>query len=121
MAGHRVHRVQRERARSGTGRRLGAVGVAQWRGVRRSTVLRLAGLTREAVDIMPRGLDAEYVDTGENLGRARRPPPRRQGDEGRPARLRDERRAPAARPAAVPDNPLGDLFGAVVRHPITVS
>ncbi|MFA1542134.1 sulfite oxidase [Actinomadura monticuli] len=60
---------------SGTGWRLGAVGVARWRGVRLSTVLRLAGITREAVDILPRGLDAEYVDKGENLGRVRRPLP----------------------------------------------
>ncbi|MGW5414594.1 sulfite oxidase [Actinomadura geliboluensis] len=60
---------------SGTPWMLGAVGVARWRGVRLSTVLRLAGLTREAVDILPRGLDADYVDKGENLGRVRRPLP----------------------------------------------
>lgn len=60
---------------SGTPWRLGAVGVARWRGVRLSTVLRLAGVTRSAVDILPRGLDAEYVDKGENLGRVRRPLP----------------------------------------------
>jgi DMSO/TMAO reductase YedYZ molybdopterin-dependent catalytic subunit len=60
---------------SGTPWRLGAIGVARWRGVRLSTVLRLAGITREAVDILPRGLDADYVDKGENLGRVRRPLP----------------------------------------------
>ncbi|MGH3241463.1 MAG: sulfite oxidase [Spirillospora sp.] len=60
---------------SGTAWKLGAVGVAKWHGVRLSTVLRRAGLTRTAVDIMPRGLDADYVDKGENLGRVRRPLP----------------------------------------------
>ncbi|MFC4051429.1 sulfite oxidase [Actinomadura syzygii] len=60
---------------SGTPWRLGAVGVARWRGVRLSAVLRRAGITRAAVDIMPRGLDADYVDKGENLGRVRRPLP----------------------------------------------
>lgn len=60
---------------SGTPWRLGAVGVARWRGVRLATVLRRAGVTPEAVDILPRGLDAEFVDKGENLGRVRRPLP----------------------------------------------
>ncbi|WP_433478388.1 sulfite oxidase [Spirillospora sp. CA-142024] len=60
---------------SGTPWRLGVVGVARWRGVRLSAVLRRAGITRQAVDIMPRGLDADYVDKGENLGRVRRPLP----------------------------------------------
>ncbi|MFI0367986.1 sulfite oxidase [Actinomadura sp. 1N219] len=66
---------QQGQGASGTPWRLGAVGVARWRGVRLSTVLRRAGITREAVDIMPRGLDADYVDKGENLGRVRRPLP----------------------------------------------
>ncbi|GAA2578949.1 sulfite oxidase [Actinomadura fulvescens] len=60
---------------SGTPWRLGAVGVARWRGVPLSTVLERAGLTRRAVDLLPRGLDPEYVDKGENLGRVRRPLP----------------------------------------------
>ncbi|MFD0686983.1 sulfite oxidase [Actinomadura fibrosa] len=60
---------------SGTAWKLGAVGVARWRGVRLSTVLERAGLTRKAVDILPRGLDPDYVDKGENLGRVRRPLP----------------------------------------------
>jgi DMSO/TMAO reductase YedYZ molybdopterin-dependent catalytic subunit len=51
------------------------VGVAHWRGVRLATVLERAGLTRDAVDILPRGLDDEYIDKGENLGRVRRPLP----------------------------------------------
>ncbi|TDD74580.1 sulfite oxidase [Actinomadura rubrisoli] len=60
---------------SGTPWKLGGVGVAHWRGVRLATVLERAGLTRRAVDILPRGLDADYVDKGENLGRVRRPLP----------------------------------------------
>ncbi|SHF92466.1 sulfite oxidase [Streptoalloteichus hindustanus] len=55
--------------------KLGAVGVARWRGVRLATVLRLAGLTRSAVDVMPQGLDAEVVSNGVNLGHVRRPLP----------------------------------------------
>ncbi|MEU4664825.1 sulfite oxidase [Micromonospora chalcea] len=54
---------------------LGSVGVARWRGVRLGTVLRLAGLRDEAVDVMPEGLDPDYVTGGVNLGRVRRPMP----------------------------------------------
>lgn len=54
---------------------LGGVGVARWRGVRLATVLRLAGLTDAAVDVMPEGLDPDYVTGGVNLGRVRRPMP----------------------------------------------
>ncbi|MEH1167757.1 sulfite oxidase [Micromonospora sp. CPCC 205539] len=54
---------------------LGAVGVARWRGVRLSTVLRHAGLTDAAVDVQPEGLDPDYVTGGVNLGRVRRPLP----------------------------------------------
>ncbi|MFG2052867.1 sulfite oxidase [Micromonospora sp. NPDC048930] len=54
---------------------LGGVGVARWRGVRLGTVLRLAGLTDDAVDVMPEGLDPDYVTGGVNLGRVRRPLP----------------------------------------------
>ncbi|WP_433325419.1 sulfite oxidase [Spirillospora sp. CA-294931] len=60
---------------SGTPWKLGAVGVARWRGVPLSTVLERAGLTDQAVDLLPRGLDADYVDKGENHGRVRRPLP----------------------------------------------
>ncbi|MFE7029067.1 sulfite oxidase [Streptomyces sp. NPDC057621] len=61
---------------SGTAWTLGAVGVARWRGVRLAEVLRRAGLSRGAVDVMPRGLDADYVTAdGTNLGRVRRPLP----------------------------------------------
>jgi DMSO/TMAO reductase YedYZ molybdopterin-dependent catalytic subunit len=60
---------------SGTAWTLGAVGVARWRGVRLGEVLRRAGLTRRAVDVMPSGLDDEYVTGGVNLGHVRRPLP----------------------------------------------
>ncbi|MGI8333956.1 sulfite oxidase [Actinomadura scrupuli] len=60
---------------SGTPWRLGGVGVARWRGVRLATVLERAGLSRRAVDLLPRGLDDEFVDKGVNLGRVRRPLP----------------------------------------------
>ncbi|WP_082857570.1 sulfite oxidase [Amycolatopsis regifaucium] len=60
---------------SGTAWKLGAVGVARWRGVRLATVLAKAGLTRHAVDVLPEGLDADYVTAGENLGKVRRPLP----------------------------------------------
>ncbi|WP_410816965.1 sulfite oxidase [Micromonospora sp. 050-3] len=54
---------------------LGGVGVARWRGVRLSTVLRHAGLTDDAVDVQPEGLDPDFVTGGVNLGRVRRPIP----------------------------------------------
>ncbi|MBG0831083.1 sulfite oxidase [Planomonospora sp. ID67723] len=60
---------------SGTPWRLGAVGVARWRGVPLSTVLDLAGILPSAVDVMPRGLDPRYVSDGVDHGRVRRPVP----------------------------------------------
>ena len=60
---------------TGTAWHLGAVGVARWRGVRLSTVLRRAGLSRRAVDVLPQGLDPDYVTGGANLGPVRRPLP----------------------------------------------
>jgi DMSO/TMAO reductase YedYZ molybdopterin-dependent catalytic subunit len=60
---------------SGTAWKLGGVGVARWRGVRLSTVLRRAGLSRTAVDVLPIGLDPDYVTGGVNLGPVRRPLP----------------------------------------------
>ncbi|MEU4428684.1 sulfite oxidase, partial [Actinoplanes sp. NPDC024001] len=62
---------------SGTPWGLGAVGVARWRGVRLSTVLRRAGLARHAVDVQPTGLDANFVSGGVDLGPVRRPFPLR--------------------------------------------
>ncbi|MFD9504247.1 sulfite oxidase [Streptomyces sp. NPDC060035] len=60
---------------SGTAWTLGAIGTARWRGVRLADVLRLAGIGRDAVDVLPRGLDAEVISDGTNLGRVRRPLP----------------------------------------------
>jgi DMSO/TMAO reductase YedYZ molybdopterin-dependent catalytic subunit len=61
---------------SGTAWTLGAIGSARWRGARLADVLRRSGLRRDAVDVLPRGLDADYVTAdGTNLGRVRRPLP----------------------------------------------
>jgi DMSO/TMAO reductase YedYZ molybdopterin-dependent catalytic subunit len=54
---------------------LGAIGVAEWRGVPLSTILELAGITRQAVDVMPYGLDPDYVTGGTDYGPVRRPFP----------------------------------------------
>jgi DMSO/TMAO reductase YedYZ molybdopterin-dependent catalytic subunit len=67
---------QQGQAVTGTAWTLGAVGTAEWRGVRLAEVLRRAGLSHRAVDVMPVGLDAEYVTAdGTNLGHVRRPLP----------------------------------------------
>jgi DMSO/TMAO reductase YedYZ molybdopterin-dependent catalytic subunit len=73
--GRNFYTTQQGQTVSGTAWTLGAVGVARWRGVRLSQVLGAAGLTRDAVDVMPRGLDDEYVTGGVSLGHVRRPLP----------------------------------------------
>ncbi|MEU8845697.1 sulfite oxidase [Streptomyces sp. NPDC048564] len=73
--GRSHYTTQQQEAVYGTSWTLGAVGVARWRGVRLADVLRKAGLSPYAVDLQPRGLDAEYVSGGESLGRVRRPLP----------------------------------------------
>jgi DMSO/TMAO reductase YedYZ molybdopterin-dependent catalytic subunit len=60
---------------TGTAWKLGAVGVARWRGVRLSAVLHRAGLSHRAIDVMPSGLDPNYVTGGVDLGPVRRPMP----------------------------------------------
>lgn len=55
----------------GTQWRLGAIGVAKWRGVPLSDLLDRAGVRADAVDVMPEGLDPEVEDSG----RVRRPLP----------------------------------------------
>ena len=60
---------------SGTAWRLGGIGLARWRGVRLSTVLRRAGLSHRAVDVQPVGLDPDFVSGGVDLGPVRRPMP----------------------------------------------
>jgi DMSO/TMAO reductase YedYZ molybdopterin-dependent catalytic subunit len=67
--------AQQRQSVSGTAWKLGAVGVARWRGVRLSTVLRRAGLTAAAVDVMPAGLDNHFVADNVDLGPVRRPLP----------------------------------------------
>ncbi|GIH02934.1 sulfite oxidase [Rhizocola hellebori] len=70
--GRGFYTTQQGQTVSGTPWKLGAVGVARWRGVRLSTVLRRAGLRHDAVDVMPEGLDAEWGTGGVNLGHVRR-------------------------------------------------
>jgi DMSO/TMAO reductase YedYZ molybdopterin-dependent catalytic subunit len=60
---------------SGTPWRLGAIGVAEWKGVPLAAVLERAGIHRGAVDVMPQGLDAPYVTGGVDYGHVRRPLP----------------------------------------------
>jgi len=66
---------QQRQAVPGTPWRLGAIGVAAWRGVPLSVILDRSGITREAVDVMPYGLDPDYVSGGVNYGPVRRPIP----------------------------------------------
>ncbi|MFI6079557.1 sulfite oxidase [Streptomyces sp. NPDC051217] len=73
--GRSFYTSQQGDAATGTAWTLGAIGVARWRGVRLSDVLRHAGIGAHAVDVMPSGLDADYVTEGVNLGRVRRPLP----------------------------------------------
>jgi len=60
---------------SGTQWGLGAVGVASWRGVRLAEVLERARILPGAVDVMPQGLDADFVTGGVDYGQVRRPLP----------------------------------------------
>ncbi|MEV7520089.1 sulfite oxidase [Streptomyces sp. NPDC091371] len=73
--GRSFYATQQGQAVTGTPWTLGAIGVARWRGARLSDVLRLAGVSPGAVDVLPRGLDDEVVANGVNLGRVRRPLP----------------------------------------------
>src|ERR1700684_4366606 len=54
---------------------LGGIGGAQWRGVRLADILDRAGITPDAVDVMPQGLDPDYVTGGVDYGHVRRPVP----------------------------------------------
>lgn len=73
--GRSLFASQQGQAVSGTPWKLGAVGNARWRGVSLGLLLRLAGVRSSAVDVLPVGLDADYVTGGVNLGRVRRPLP----------------------------------------------
>ncbi|MEU3183530.1 sulfite oxidase [Streptomyces sp. NPDC006923] len=73
--GRSFYTTQQNQQVTGTAWTLGAIGVGRWRGVRLADVLRRAGISRHAVDVMPRGLDDEVISEGVNLGRVRRPLP----------------------------------------------
>ncbi|MEU7121001.1 sulfite oxidase [Streptomyces zaomyceticus] len=73
--GRSLYASQQGEPATGTAWTLGAVGAARWRGVRLSDVLRRAGIARDAVDLLPRGLDDPYVSGGVDYGRVRRPLP----------------------------------------------
>ncbi|MFF0484286.1 sulfite oxidase [Streptomyces sp. NPDC004435] len=73
--GRSLYATQQGQSVSGTAWTLGAVGAARWRGVRLGEVLRRAGLARDAVDLLPRGLDDPYISGGTDYGRVRRPLP----------------------------------------------
>jgi DMSO/TMAO reductase YedYZ molybdopterin-dependent catalytic subunit len=60
---------------AGTPWKLGGIGAARWRGVPLRTVLELAGLKDEAVDVMAHGLDDPYICDGIDHGPVRRPLP----------------------------------------------
>ena len=60
---------------AGTQWGLGAIGVARWRGVPLSEILDRAGITSDAVDVMPYGLDGNVVTGGIDYGKVRRPIP----------------------------------------------
>jgi DMSO/TMAO reductase YedYZ molybdopterin-dependent catalytic subunit len=66
---------QQRQAVPGTPWRLGAIGVAAWRGVPLSVILDRSGITPEAVEVMPYGLDPDYVSGGVSYGPVRRPIP----------------------------------------------
>ncbi|GAA3929031.1 sulfite oxidase [Actinomadura viridis] len=73
--GRSFYGTQQGTPAEGTPWRLGGVGVARWRGVRLATVLERAGLAETAVDVLPRGLDPNFVTGGVDLGPVRRPLP----------------------------------------------
>ncbi|MEN3282628.1 MAG: hypothetical protein V7607_3768 [Solirubrobacteraceae bacterium] len=60
---------------AGTQWGLGAIGVARWTGVPLAAVLERAGVRRDAVDVMPHGLDPTVVTNGVDQGHVRRPLP----------------------------------------------
>src|SRR5215218_2654971 len=62
--GRAYYTTQQGQTVSGSAWHLGAVGVARWRGVRLSHVLRRAGLSHRAVDVQPVGLDPNFVTGG---------------------------------------------------------
>lgn len=62
--------TQQGQTASGTAWTLGAIGVAEWTGVRLSAVLEQAGIKSSALDVMPVGLDDQQVRRPVPLERA---------------------------------------------------
>jgi DMSO/TMAO reductase YedYZ molybdopterin-dependent catalytic subunit len=73
--GRSLFGVQQGTPAAGTQWSLGAIGVARWTGVPLAAVLERAGIGRDAVDVMPAGLDPTYVTAGVDYGHVRRPLP----------------------------------------------
>jgi DMSO/TMAO reductase YedYZ molybdopterin-dependent catalytic subunit len=73
--GRSLFTAQQNQAMTETPWKLGAIGVAAWRGVPLSLILERAGIARQAVDVMPYGLDPPYVLDGIEYGPVRRPIP----------------------------------------------
>ncbi len=73
--GRRLFADQQGTPAPGTQWRLGGIGLARWRGVPLAEVLERAGLRRDAVDVMPEGLDASVTADGADQGHVRRPLP----------------------------------------------
>ncbi|GII92367.1 sulfite oxidase [Sinosporangium siamense] len=73
--GRALFATQQNQEVHGTPWRLGGIGVARWKGVRLAEVLERAGMLDRALDLLPRGLDPDYVEEGVNLGPVRRPLP----------------------------------------------
>jgi DMSO/TMAO reductase YedYZ molybdopterin-dependent catalytic subunit len=73
--GRRFYNAQQGQTVSGTGWGLGAIGAARWTGVPLREVLRRAGITAAAIDVLPEGLDAPVVANGVDQGHVRRPLP----------------------------------------------
>ncbi|MBV2156187.1 sulfite oxidase [Kitasatospora sp. SUK 42] len=73
--GRSYYSRQQHQSVPGTPWTLGGIGSASWRGVRLAEVLRAAGLADGAVDVLPTGLDPDYVVNGVNYGPVRRPLP----------------------------------------------
>jgi DMSO/TMAO reductase YedYZ molybdopterin-dependent catalytic subunit len=73
--GRRFFGAQQGTPAAGTAWSLGGIGVARWTGVPLRAVLERAGVTADAVDVMPAGLDAPVVTGGRDDGHVRRPLP----------------------------------------------
>jgi DMSO/TMAO reductase YedYZ molybdopterin-dependent catalytic subunit len=73
--GRRFFGAQQGTPASGTAWGLGAIGVARWTGVPLRVVLERAGVTADAVDVLPEGLDAPVVTAERDDGHVRRPLP----------------------------------------------